>query len=177
MEVYDVPEDIIDHIARKIHKEYYSETLKELQRNYMFQSVYKRSLTDSEFFIIDDWVDWTTVVIKLENNAFILYHEFFERPFSEELIAEGTYKGNVYTFHRFAYKQYRPHTETITDLDSYLETRKKDIPLEYLARVLSSEGTYNDPEFIQHKHCKSVEGWDRIVEWHRELIMEFEREG
>lgn len=165
MEMHDIPEEIIERIAQKIHQEYYSEALKELEMQYMFRSVYNQPYP-TEYYI-DGWVDWTTVVVPLRNNAFVLYHEFFDAPFTEEVIAEGTYEGNVYTFHRFAYKQYTPNKKKITNLASYLETNDS-LPLEYLTSVLSP--SYETYTYNQNKQCKSFEDWDRITEWYKEFI-------
>ena len=171
METHGVPEDVIDKIARNVHKENYSEVLNDMNKNYIFyafHNLYKQSYDDIEYYI-DDWVDWTTVVVKLDETRFVLYHNFFDWPCVEKIIAEGSLEGNTFTFYRFAYKQFSPKENTITDVNKYPFKDLHTIPFYYLMEIMGIENT-NEYHYKQHKKCKTWENWDSIKEWFEELI-------
>jgi hypothetical protein len=166
MEMHNVPEDVIHQIALSVHKECYSDILNDINTVHMFNNLYKKPFSEVEYYI-DDWVDWKTVIVKLENNAFGLYHVFHD-GYYEELIAEGTLHENMYTFHRFAYIRYNKNKAIITDVDTCLDRHMTGAPLDYLTRTLHPH--LQDFTYTQSKNCKSCEQWDSIKNWYRGLI-------
>lgn len=184
----DMPEHLVLRIAEGVHHILAKDAMSEISKMYgPFEQLCRDNEPNAVLkelrkeypnmkVCIDEFVDWLTLILKLDESKFILFHNYIEAPTNDILLIEGSVNSKgEYAFDRFYYKsQYREWTAVIEDAKEYfgLNWRASNegsnyIPFQFLDKVMTDRSgcakdvdKYMRVETLSKWHCpKSVIQW------------------
>lgn len=165
MQESNLPEHLVDHIANQVHRIFSKEIFQEI--NTMHSPFEKLFVENSENFFdaleqlypditvhIDKYIEWTTVVLKLNATKFVVWHQYYEYCVDEIILMEGKVKEkeNVYIFEKFIYMDEGRQPETFHDVEKYYQKQYKNmIPFQFLHYCMKNQ------HYIQDNVYKNAE--------------------
>lgn len=180
MEDANIPEDIIHTISKRVHMDYHRRICTYIDNIYSpFERIFRENEINGvhaltklceqfpEMIIrVDDYFEWMTVVLKLNDTRFIVFHEYKENWTCEQLIAEGEYINDNMIFERFLYKDMRDKNKLYKNAKDYFNNKSINyIPFQFTNYVM--KGIY-DMDGVQFMDAPTNANWFRpevIIQW------------
>jgi hypothetical protein len=169
MEAAEIPEEIIDTIARRAHKNSFNDGLKEAIETYM--TPFERACRDRVPFadILNEHVEetfvhesyaWITVVLKLRTGTYVVYHYYRDGRDYDYILAEVAVENGKLQVMRFYY-EFDDHI--FHNFASYRKCSGINyIPFQFLADVAQLEDYTPIQEPTQQarwRHADDLTAW------------------
>jgi hypothetical protein len=162
-----MPEHLVDHIAKQVHRVFTKDVFQELQMLYSpFEKLFMENEDVFDSLIrlypdmevrVDSYYYWITVVLKLTDTKFIVWHEYQEYVNKERFLMEGEVKENTYLFTKFAYIGEGRHLEICDDVEKYQQKQSKNImPFQFLNYCMKNDHCVEDNVY---KNAKTHGKW------------------
>jgi hypothetical protein len=107
--------DIVNVLAENIHKENFSgvsmgiKALRDVTLERALQAFpadpvgWMAARKDMRVYLDIDWVDWDTVILRINGDRFIIYHHYIEMMDEDRLLMECTLEGSSLKVEKFFY--------------------------------------------------------------------------
>lgn len=189
MDMYGLPEHLIDHVAKHLHANLLKDVKKEvIERHTDFEKIFlensdddielldkiKMVYPDSEIWV-DNYVDWITIVFKLTKSKFVLFHQHKEYRINKEFYMEGEVDNKKVYVSRFFYGDMWGRVQHTCDrIEKYLSGGSiyglTLIPFGFLQEVMGRESFSCSVEkmrktFVDHESAQTSMIAKSIIRW------------
>ena len=162
--------DLVEKIMFAVHKSNIQDIKKELTT---YPTPFEKAVETeqvSEFldscqakFIVDNYIDWTQVIILLPRNKFVMWHGYTEWHTDEEYLVYGATDNGTINIDKFYYVNHKCADEVDNTMEEHMDHCRNHIPFQFMANHMDSD---NYLDFNQPYH--SIKVWqnpEKVLAW------------